>query len=95
MSNSNHSPSLLSYLQSSDPAISRYVIVANIYLSRSKQSVKIIDLQGNFIGIANRNEILDLFTGHRDHVNIVVYRCSQTPLEVKTAEPEKIQMGEA
>lgn len=77
-----------------DPAsVSRFVIVANCFLSRSKQAIKIVNLQGQFIGIAKRDEILDLFDGYRDHVNIVVYCCDpkQGPLELKSADPEKIR----
>jgi hypothetical protein len=70
---------------------SRYVIVANIFESKSRQTIKIIDLSGHLLGIALRDEILDLLAGYRDHVNVVLFRI---PLEVKTADPDKITIGE-
>ena len=57
---------------------SRFVIVANIYLSKSKQTLKILDLNGHLCGIFRRNDILDLFTGKINHVNVVLYRCEET-----------------
>ena len=75
---------------------SRYVVVANIYPSKSKKTIKILDLEGHLLGIALRDEIIQLLNGYLDHANIVIYRCDspQTPLEGKAAEPEKIKLGD-
>lgn len=54
--------------------ISRFVVVANIVLSKSMQTVKIINLDGRLLGIAKRDEILELLDGKIDHVNVVLYR---------------------
>jgi hypothetical protein len=54
--------------------ISRFIAVANFVLCKSKQTIKLIDLEGNLLGIAKRTEILDLLAGKRDHVNVVLYR---------------------
>lgn len=59
--------------------ISRYVIAYNIYLSKSRQTIKIIDLEGHLLGIAICDEILDLLAGKISHVNVVRYR-SNPPL---------------
>jgi hypothetical protein len=56
---------------------SRYVIVANIYLSKSKKTVKILDLEGRLLGIALRDEILDMLDGKLGHVNVVLYRIEE------------------
>jgi len=53
---------------------SRFVIVANIYLSKKKQTLKILDLNGKLCGIFRRNDILDLLAGKLDHVNVVLFR---------------------
>jgi hypothetical protein len=55
--------------------ISRFLVIANIVPSKSKQTVKIIDINGRLLGIAKRDEILDLLDGKTDRVNVVVYRC--------------------
>jgi hypothetical protein len=51
-------------------AQSRYVIVANIYPSKSQKTIKILDLESHLLGIALRTEILDLLAGKLDHVNV-------------------------
>jgi hypothetical protein len=55
-------------------AESRFIIVANIYLSKKKKTVKILDLDGHLLGIALRDEILALLAGKISHVNVVIYR---------------------
>jgi hypothetical protein len=54
--------------------ISRFVVVANIYLAKKKQTLKILDLEGHLCGIFRRNDILDLLAGKIDRVNIVLFR---------------------
>lgn len=56
---------------------SRYEAVANLYLSKSKQTITIKDLEGHLLGIALRDEILALLAGKLNHVNVVLYRSVQ------------------
>jgi hypothetical protein len=53
---------------------SRYIIVANLYPSKSKKTLKILDLTGHLVGIALRYEIIELLDGKRNHVNVVLFR---------------------
>jgi hypothetical protein len=54
--------------------LSRFVVVANIVPGKSKQTIKIIDLEGHLLGVARRDEILDLLAGKINHANVVLYR---------------------
>jgi hypothetical protein len=54
--------------------LSRFIVVANIYLSKSKKTVRSLDLEGYLSGIARRDETLALLAGKIGHVNVVVFR---------------------
>ena len=57
---------------------SRFIVVANIFPSKSRYTIKIVDLSGHLLGIALREEILALLDGKLDHVNVVLYRVGET-----------------
>ena len=56
---------------------SRFKKVASIHLSRSQQTIKIVGLDGELLGLARCEEIIDLLNDDRATVDIVVY--NKTP----------------
>jgi hypothetical protein len=70
-----------------------------IRLSRSQLTVKVYSDKYGFVGLAQKNEILKLFRGEIDHVDIVVFddtqgfsqpQTEQTTLKV--ADPENLKI---
>jgi hypothetical protein len=69
------------------------VVVANIFLSKSKKTVKIISTEGCLIGIARRSELNDLLAEKLSHVNVCLFQDSpfQEPLgELKPVNPDAL-----
>lgn len=77
----------------------KFRIAGVIRLSRSQLTVKVYSDKHGFIGLAQKNELLKLFRGETDYVDIVVFgTCPEQPqtqqqmLNIKPADPEKISM---
>ncbi len=76
----------------------RFKNVGVIRLSRSQQTIKVYSDVHGYIGNALRNELLKLFCGEVDHVDIVMYEDRPTYLNgsfsLKLADPEKLKTSE-
>ena len=62
-----------------------------IRLSRSQLTVKIYSDAHGFLGLAQKNELLKLFRGEVDHVDIVVFDEGIEQATLKIADPDKIE----
>jgi len=52
---------------------SRYKKIAIIRLSRSQQTIKIIGLDGELLGLARCEELIELLNDNLSHVDVVLY----------------------